>query len=95
MKRDEYVEKLKKQLDQWNDEISYLENRAEQMQADAKDDYDQHIKDLRQQSREAQAKLHEIQKAHIHAWDDLRAGAEQIWHAMEESFKRTSSRFGK
>ncbi len=93
MKRDEYVEKLKKQLDQWNAEISYLEARADQMSAEAKADYEQHIKDLRQQSRDAHAKLQEIQKAHLHAWEDLRAGAEQIWRTMEESFKRASSRF--
>jgi uncharacterized coiled-coil DUF342 family protein len=91
--RDDYVKKLKDQLDRWNVEISKLEAKAKKPLVGAKDAYEKRLKELRAQRNEMQQKVTQIQKASDQAWDHLRQGADTAWKAMEESFKKAWSAF--
>ena len=91
--REAYVKKLKAQLDQWGAEISKLEAKAEKARADSKIQYEKQINELREQRREAQKKMTEIQEAQEDAWEDLREGADKAWKAMEDAFKKAWSKF--
>jgi len=91
--RDDYVKKLKEQLDRWNTDISKLEARAKQPLVGMKDAYEKQLQDLRKRRDAMQQKMTEIQKAGDQAWDHLREGADKAWKAMEESFKNAWSVF--
>ena len=56
-KRDEYIEKMKLQLDELNTKMSELEAKANEAKADAREKYVEEMGRLRQQSQLALTKL--------------------------------------
>ena len=91
--KDEFTEKLKSQIDDWSAEIKMMEAHAQKVQADAKVQYEENLKKMREQRDQAQDKMKELQRASDTAWDDMRKGAEAMWAAAEESFTKAWSRF--
>ena len=91
--KDEFNEKLKSQIDIWSAEIKKMEAHAQKVQADAKVQYEENLKKMRELRDQGQDKLMELQQASDTAWDDMRKGAEAIWAAIEESFTKAWSRF--
>jgi chromosome segregation ATPase len=93
--RSEYVEQLKKNLDQWNADIAKWEAKARMAQTDLRIDYEMQLEALRKQREEITAKLKEIQASGEEAWKDLRAGSDAAWAAMREAFENATSHFQK
>lgn len=91
--RDQYLEKFKAQLDQWNADLSKLEARAREMSADARLQIEHEIQDLRQRRDEARERYKELEKAGEHSWNDLRTRSEQAWNDLAEGFRRAWSHF--
>ena len=91
--RDEYLEKFKAKLDEWNAEIDKLESNARQVQADAKAQYDKQLESLREMRDEAQRKYGEMQSTTAEAWDVMVQGTEKAWHAWANAFENARSKF--
>jgi DNA anti-recombination protein RmuC len=91
--RDEHLETFKVKLDEWNAEISKLEDHARQAQADAKAQYDKQLESLREMRDEAQRKFSEMQDATNEAWDVMLQGTEQAWQAWTSAFDDARSKF--
>lgn len=91
--KNEFVEKLKTQIDEWNSEIKKMEAHADKAKADGKVKYEESLQKLREQRDEAQKKLQELQQSSDAAWDDMRRGAEKMWANVEEAFRKAWSRF--
>ena len=91
--RDDYVKKLKTQLDRLNADISKLEAKAKQPIVGMKEAYEKQLKELRERRNALQQKVTEMQKVGDQAWDHLREGADTAWKAMEESLKKAWSVF--
>jgi len=92
-KRDEYVEKMKAQLDQWNGEIAKWEVKAKEAQAEARADFDRRLEAVRQQREQALYQLRLMQSAAGDAWLDMMKGTDQAWASMREAFEKASSHF--
>ncbi|SEO67802.1 hypothetical protein [Aquisalimonas asiatica] len=92
-RRDEYVEKFKAQLDQWNAELAKLEAKANEAQADARLRYESEIEELRQRREEARERMKELEQAGEEAWDDFRKNAEKAWKDLDEGFRKAWSHF--
>ena len=58
--KDDFIEKLKKELDEWRDQITQMEAKANSIQADMKQQYDTTVADLRQKAQEGEKKLNEL-----------------------------------
>lgn len=86
-KRDEYIEKMKLQLDELNTKMSELEAKANEAKADAREKYVEEMGRLRQQSQLALTKLEELRLAGEDSWDALVAQMEKIRDAFVHSFK--------
>jgi chromosome segregation ATPase len=56
-KREEYVEKIKRQLDEWNAAIDKLEKRAGELKTEARERYQARVAALRAKRQEIQGKL--------------------------------------
>ena len=93
--RDEYVERLKAQLDQWNAQMTEWEARARDAQAQAKAGYEQHLERLRGQQQEALYQMKLLQNASLDAWQDLARGADSAWKAMQDAMGSARSHFDK
>jgi hypothetical protein len=93
--RDEYVEKLKSQLDQWNAQMAQWEARTREAQAGAKAAYEQQLAQLRSQQEQAMVQMKLLQGASADAWQDLARGAESAWLSMQDAFNKARSHFEK
>ena len=91
--RDEYLEKFKAKLDDWNAEINKLERDAREVQADAKAQYEKQIASLREMRDDAQKKYSEMQTATTEAWDAMMQGTENAWQAWMSAFEEARSKF--
>jgi lipid II:glycine glycyltransferase (peptidoglycan interpeptide bridge formation enzyme) len=95
MNREEYVRKLKDQLDQWNAQVTKWEQKAKGAQSDMKAEYDKQLESFRSRRDEATYQLHQLQVASGEAWMDMMKGADAAWRAMGEAFVRARSHFEK
>jgi hypothetical protein len=95
MNRDEYVQKLKSQLDQWNAESKKWEAKAKEAQATMKGEYEKQLKTLHSRRDEAMYQLKLLQGASTDAWQEMMKGADQAWKNMHEAFSKARSHFEK
>jgi hypothetical protein len=93
--RDEYVEKMKMQLDTWNAELAKWEAKAKSAQADAKPQIDRQVELIKQHRENAMYQMKLMQAAAGEAWVDLAKGADEAWASMREAFDKASSHFKK
>lgn len=94
MSRDEYVQKLKSQLDQWNGEAANWEAKSKTVQAEMKAEYERHLVLYRQRHDEGLQKMKEIQAASGEAWTELMRGTDEAWKRMQDAFNQARSKFG-
>ena len=93
--REEYVQKLKAQLDQWNAEVAKWDEKTRAAQTDMKAEYEKQLESFRSRRDEAMYQLHQVQVATTEAWMDMVKGADAAWRAMGEAFVRARSHFEK
>jgi len=85
-KRDEYVAKMKLQLDELNAKMGELEAKAKEAKEDARDKYKEEMGKLRHQSKLAAAKLDELKASGEDKWEAIVAEMEKIRDAFTHSF---------
>ena len=95
MNRDEYVQKLKTQIDAWNAEAGRWEEKMRKAQADVKVEYERRIDTFRRRSEEAMAEIRRLQAASTDAWTEMMRGAETSMKGMQEAFERARRSFDK
>ena len=84
--RDEFVEKMKKQLDDVNKQLTEFEKEAEAAGEKARADYDAQIDKLREQGKKMQAKLEELRGAGEDSWDRMMEEARKLRDAFIHSY---------
>jgi lipid II:glycine glycyltransferase (peptidoglycan interpeptide bridge formation enzyme) len=95
MNRDEYVQKLKTQLDGWNAEAAKWEAKTKAAQDEVKTEYQRQLALFHQRRDEAMHKMKEIQAASSDAWMAMTRGADDAWKRMQDAFNQARSKFGK
>lgn len=95
MKRDEYVEKMKAQIDEWNGKLQKWEKEVDKAQSGAKAQYQTQIDAMRRQRDEAIKRLDEMHSASEAAWKDLSLGFENAWRSLADSFDKAWSEFNR
>jgi len=93
--RDEYVEKLKQQLDQWNAEMAKWEVKTKEAQAGMRAEFEKQIAAYRSKRDQAIEQLGKVQSASGEAWKEFARGADEAWARMSEAFEKASSYFKK
>jgi len=94
-KRDEYVEKLKKQLDDWSAEASKWEAKAKAAQANMRTDYEKQLAAFHQHRDHALEQMRKVQASSSEAWTDLVRGTDDAWARMREAAEKARSQFKK
>ena len=83
--REEYIEKLKRQLDELNAQIDNLEEKAKAGQEEIHKEYEQQMSHMRELSHAAMLKLNEIRAASEDKWEGLVAEGEKVHKAFVHS----------
>lgn len=91
MNRDEYVQKLKAQVDQWNAQMATWEKASE----DVKNKYLQQLDEARVRRDEAIAEMKRLQGASADAWTQMMKGAETAFKNMQTAFDNARKGFDK
>jgi hypothetical protein len=93
--RDEYVQKLKSQIDQWNAEAGKWEAKAKTAQAGMQAEYAKQLEHYRARRDAALAELRRLQNASADAWKDMMRGADAAMKSMQEAFDKARRNFEK
>jgi hypothetical protein len=80
--RDQYIAKLKGELDVWNADISRWEAKATAAKADIKERYRRELDVLAAQRELARYNLKLLEGASAAAWAELRQGVDDAWDRM-------------
>ncbi len=91
--RDEYVEKMKAQLDEWNAQVAKWEAKTKEAQAGVHGEYEKQLQAFRRQRDQALEQMRKVQGAAGDAWIDLARGADDAWAKMSEAFEKARSHF--
>jgi phage-related minor tail protein len=81
-KRDEFIEKMKQQLDDINAQISEFESKTEETGEKVRADFDAQVDKMREHGKQMQAKL-----------DELRGASEDSWDRMMEETRKVRDAF--
>ncbi|MBC7803408.1 MAG: hypothetical protein H7Y16_05965 [Candidatus Parcubacteria bacterium] len=92
-KREDYVDTLKAQIDQWSADIGKWEAKADQAHADARADFEKRLEALRAHREQAMYQLTLLNSAAGEAWRDLARGADEAWERMRGAMEDASSHF--
>lgn len=84
--REQYITKMKSQLDDMNEQLDKLEAKSKGAKADMTTKYKQEMADLRAKSDRAIAKLGEVKQAGEDSWDDMVAEMEKVGDAFKHSY---------
>ena len=95
MNRDEYVNKLKTQLDEWNAQAAAWEEKAKAAQAGMKAEYQKQLAAFNSRRDEALYQMKLVQNASAEAWQEMMRGADAAWKNMQEAFAKARSQFEK
>jgi len=85
--KDEYLAKLKTQLDSWQAEVGELEAKATDAVDDLKPEINAQIATLKAKFAEGEVKFNELADATEEAWEELKVDAEAKFNELIGDFK--------
>jgi len=88
-----YKQKLAAQLKEWSAQISLMEAKVENAEADLRIKRLDVINDLRAKQRVATEKLKELEKSSGDAWDQVKITAEKIWADLKDGIADAHAKF--
>lgn len=94
-KRDEYVEKMKSQLDTWNAALAEWEAKAKEAHTAMRPEYEKQRAEFYRLRDQGSERIKQVQSAAGEAWMDLTRGADEAWAKMREAFEKAHSHFKK
>lgn len=93
MARDEFVAKMKQQLDEFNRSLDELEKRGAEYNREARARYEERMNELKRKRDEMSRSLEDINKAGDKAWEDMKVGATAAWNSLQDGMKQALSKF--
>ena len=92
-KRKAFEEKFDAQLKEWSAEIALLKAKADKAKAEVKIEYYKTLETLQGKQEVARTKLKELRSSGDDAWEDVKAGAENVWTEIKVLIQNAASRF--
>ncbi|AFL74130.1 hypothetical protein [Thiocystis violascens] len=97
MTKEEYVEKLKNQLDEWKVDLDNLRAKAADAADDVRESIEKEIAEIKLKWDEGEGKRQEMIDSADEKWDELKEDAEEGWAHLtgfvKDSLDRIKSKF--
>lgn len=87
--RSKFVEKLSADMVDWDNQIERLQEKMEDAESTAKEQYAKAIDGLQQKRDQAATKLQNLSTADANEWEEIKKGAEQIWGEMKAMLSKS------
>jgi hypothetical protein len=91
--RDEYVEKLKAQLDHWNTQLVMWENAALDATAEARIDLEKQVGIMKSRADDLVYRMEMLKGASADAWQEIARGADDARRTLQDAFEKARQRF--
>ena len=91
--RDEYVEKMKAQLDQWNRQSAMWEEAAREATAEARIELEKQIGIMRSRADDLVYRMELLKGASADAWQEIARGADEARKTMQDAFEKARFHF--
>lgn len=91
--RDEYVEKLKVQLDQWNRQMAAWEAASREATADAKTELEKQVGIMKSRADDLVYRMELMKGASADAWQEIARGADEARKTMQDAFEKARFHF--
>jgi hypothetical protein len=91
--RDEYVEKLKAQLDQWERQTTMWEAAAREATAEARTELEKQVGIMRSRADDLVYRMELLKGASAVAWQEIARGADEARKTMQEAFEKARLHF--
>lgn len=92
-RRQQFIEALKKGLDELNEEMERLEQRAREARGEFEEKYADQLAELREKSAQMKLKLAELRASSESHFERIKAEAEHTWKAFHNSVNYFKSHF--
>ena len=92
-RREQFIESVKTRLDELNNEIDRLEDKAREASGQAEEKYREQLEDIRAKRSELEQKLGDLRAASEAQFDKLKLEAEHAWKAFQNSVSYFKSHF--
>lgn len=92
MDRKAYIDKLAAQLKEWDDEITVLESKVQEVSSSVKEEYEQQLEDVKSKQNELNEKLSELRDTTSNAWDEIKNNVEYGVEEIKKSFKKAKTK---
>lgn len=89
--REDYLQKVEAQLNQWDAEIEELKTETYKTKVETELEHLEQIEALRAQREAAWEALHALREASDEAWEDLRAEVEHIVYKLRKTLNRVAA----
>jgi hypothetical protein len=90
--RDEYVEKMKVQLDQWNRQMATWEASSREATAEAKIELEKQVGIMKSRADDLVFRMELLKGASADAWQEIARGADEARKTMQDAFEKARSR---
>ena len=91
--RDEYVEKMKAQLDLWNDQVAAWEAATRGATAEAKTELEKQVGIMKSRADDLVFRMELLKGASADAWQDVARGADEARKTMHDAFEKARLHF--
>jgi len=91
--RDEYLERTKRKLDEWNAEIDAMEARIRKAEAKSRKGLQVRVNALKAKRDEAASKLEQMRGVPGDSWDAFMKGMERTWEELKTTIGDTKNAF--
>ena len=88
-----YLEKIEANLAKYNAKLAVMKAEAAGVKADMKLEYLSQMGNLEKKRDAFMVKYGQLKETSEHGWEDVKAGTEKAWNELEDSIKKTFSRF--
>jgi hypothetical protein len=91
--RDEYAEKLKAQLDQWERQTTLWEAAAREATAEARTELEKQVGIVRSRADDLVYRMELMKGASADAWHEIARGADEACKTMQDAFEKARFHF--
>jgi len=91
--RDEYIEKLKAQLDQWERQTVAWEMAARSATAEARIEMEKQVGIMKSRADDMVYRMELLKGASADAWQEIARGADEARKTMQDAFEKARVRF--
>jgi len=91
--RDDYVKAMEAKLDEFDQKIKGLEERASALNGAAKEDFKKSIDRLREQRNAVAKQLDDVKRVNVESWTTMKNKVDSAMADLEQSYEQISAKY--